>query len=116
MVIDKKEKVCYILEFKRVMERYGGEQEKTKRKAELQQNSLVRGIQKALEGGEWQVILKVFVGGMCGSVEKVFMTNMELLWKVKEIPFENDMYGSCWRSKIGHWGVTTVRFRGMGTE
>ena len=35
MVIDKKEKVCYILEFKRVMERYGGEQEKTKRKAEL---------------------------------------------------------------------------------
>ena len=84
MVIDKKEKVCYILEFKRVMERYGGEQEKTKRKAELQQNSLVRGIQKALEGGEWQVILKVFVGGMCGSVEeKAFMTDMESLGVVE---------------------------------
>ena len=35
MVIDKNEKVCYILEFKRAMERDGGEQEKTKRKAEL---------------------------------------------------------------------------------
>ena len=35
MVIDKKEKVCYILEFKRAMEWYAGEQKKTKRKAEL---------------------------------------------------------------------------------
>ena len=30
MVIDKKEKVCHVLEFKQVMERSGGEQEKTK--------------------------------------------------------------------------------------
>ena len=84
MVIDKKDKVCYILEFKRVMERYGGGQEKTKRKAELQHNRRVRGLEKALKGGEWQVILIVFVGGMCGSVEeKACMANMELLGVVE---------------------------------
>ena len=36
IMIDKKEEVCYVLEFKRVMERYGGEQEKKKGRAELQ--------------------------------------------------------------------------------
>ena len=44
------------------------------------------------------MILTVFVVGMCGSVEeKAFMANMTYceLWKVKEIPFENNMYGSC---------------------
>ena len=25
---------------------------------------------------------------------------------MKEIPFENDMYGSCWRSKIEYWEIT----------
>ena len=35
LVIDKKEKVCHVLDFIRVMERYGDEQDKTKRKAEL---------------------------------------------------------------------------------
>ena len=41
---------------------------------------MVRGLSKALEGGEWRVILIVFVGGMCGSMEeKAFNANMELL-------------------------------------
>ena len=54
------------------------------KKAELQHNSLVRGLERALEGGEWQVVLVVCVGGMCGSVEeKAFMTNMELLGVVE---------------------------------
>ena len=41
-------------------------------------------MEKALEGGEWQVILIVFVGGMCGSMEeKAFMANMDLMGVVE---------------------------------
>ena len=78
MVIDKKEKVCCLLEFERVMERHRGEQEKTTKRTELQHNCLVQGLEKALQGGKWQIMLRVFVGGMCGSVEEeAFMTNMD---------------------------------------
>ena len=34
MVFDKEDKVCYVMEFKRAFERYGGAQEKTRQKAE----------------------------------------------------------------------------------
>ena len=69
-----------MLEFKWVLERHGGAQEKARQRAEQQHGNLVRGLSKALEGGEWRVILIVFVGGMCGSVEeKAFNSNMELL-------------------------------------
>ena len=68
------------MEFKRAFERYGGAQEKTRQKAERQHDNLVRGLNKAIEGGEWRAALVIFVGGMCGSVEeKVFNANMELL-------------------------------------
>ena len=30
MVLDKEEKACYVLEFKRVLERYGGPQEQAR--------------------------------------------------------------------------------------
>ena len=80
MVLDKENKICYVMEFKRAFERYGGAQEKARRKAERQHDNLVRGLNKALEGGEWRAALVIFVGGMCGSVEeKVFNANMELL-------------------------------------
>ena len=73
MVLDKEDKVCYAMKFKRAFERYGGTHEPTRQKAERQHDDLVRGLSKALEGGEWRVTLVVFVGGMCGSVvEKVF--------------------------------------------
>ena len=37
-------------------------------------------MEKALEESERQVMLIVFVGGICGSVEeRAFMANMELL-------------------------------------
>ena len=52
MVLDKEEKVCYVLEFKRALERYGGAQEQARQKAERQHDNLVRGLSKALEGGE----------------------------------------------------------------
>ena len=40
-------------------------------------DDLVRGLSKALDGGEWRVTLIAFTGGMCGSVEEnVFNTNM----------------------------------------
>ena len=80
MVLDKEEKVCWVLEFKRAIERYGGTQERTRQKAERQHENLVRGLSKALDGGEWRVTLAVFVGGMCDSVEEtVFNANIELM-------------------------------------
>ena len=80
MVLDKEEKVCYVLEFKRELERHGGAQEKARQRAEQQHGNLVRGLSKALEGSEWRVTLIVFVGELCGSVEeKAFNANMELL-------------------------------------
>ena len=84
MVLDKEAKVCYVLEFKRVLERRGGAQEKARQRAEQQHGNLVRGLSKALEGGEWRVTLIVFVRGMCGSVEeKAFNANMELLGMIE---------------------------------
>ena len=80
MVLDKEDKVCYVLEFKRAFERYGGAQEQMQQKAERQHDNLVWGLSKALDGGEWRVTLVAFVGGMCGSVEEnVFDANMELM-------------------------------------
>ena len=70
MVLDKEEKVCYVLEFKRGLERRGGAQEKARQRAEQQHGNLVRGLSKVLKGSEWRVTLIVFVGGMCGSVEE----------------------------------------------
>ena len=79
MVLDKEEKVCYVLEFKRTFKRYGGAQEQTRQKAERQSGNLVRGLSKAPED-EWRVILIVVVRGMCSSVkEPVFNANMELM-------------------------------------
>ena len=49
MVLDKEDKVCYVMEFKRAFERYGGVQEKTRQKAKRQNDNLVRGLSKALE-------------------------------------------------------------------
>jgi len=84
MVLDKKDKTCYVIEFKRAFERYGGAQEKTRQKAERQHDSLVRGLTAALNDSAWRVILVVFVGGMCGSVEeKAFNANMELMGVVE---------------------------------
>ena len=68
------------MEFKRAFERFGGVQEKTRQKAERQHDNLVQGLTVALNDSTWQVILVVFVGGMCGSVEeKAFNANMELM-------------------------------------
>ena len=53
MVLDKEEKVCYVLEFKCVLERQGGTQEQARQRAERQHENLVRGLSNALEGGEW---------------------------------------------------------------
>ena len=53
MVLDKENKVSYVMEFKRAFERYGGAQEKTRQKAERQHGNLVQGLNRALEGGEW---------------------------------------------------------------
>ena len=80
MVLDKEDKVSYVMEFKRAFERYWGAQEKTRQKAKRQHDNLVQGLSVTLKGGEWRVTLVVFVGGMCGSVEeKVFNTNMQLM-------------------------------------
>ena len=46
MVLDKEEKVCYVLELKRVLERHGGAQEKARQRAEQQHGNLVRGSAK----------------------------------------------------------------------
>ena len=72
MVLDKEEKVCYLLECKRALERFGGAQEQARQKAERQHDNLVRGLSKTLKGGERRVTLIVFVGGMRGSVEEKF--------------------------------------------
>ena len=78
MVLDKEDKVCYVIEFKRAFERYGVAQEKTRQKAERQHGNLVQGLTGALDDSTWRVILVVFVGGMCGSVEEnAFNANME---------------------------------------
>ena len=80
MVLDKEDKACYVIEFKRAFERYGGAQEKTRQKAEGQHGNLVQGLTGALDDSTWRVILVVFVGGMCGSVEeKALNANMELM-------------------------------------
>ena len=80
MVLDKEDKVCYVVEFKRAFERYGGAQEKTRQKAERQHGNLVQGLTAVLNDSTWRVILGVFVGGMCGSMEeKAFNENMELM-------------------------------------
>ena len=72
MVLDKEEKVCYVLEFKRVLERYGGAQEQARQKAERQHDNSVWGLSKALDGGEWQVTLKVGRGNVRFSGGKSF--------------------------------------------
>jgi hypothetical protein len=80
MVIDKEDKICYVIEFKRAFECYGGAQEKTRQKAERQHDNLVQGLTAALNDSTWRVILVLFGGGMCGSVEeKAFNANMELM-------------------------------------
>ena len=49
-----------------------------------QHDNLVRGLTVALNDSTWRVILVVFVGGMCGSVEeKTFNANMELMGVVE---------------------------------
>ena len=78
MVLDKEDKICYVIEFKRALERHRDAQEKTRQKAERQHDNLVQGLTVALNDSAWRVILVVFVGGMCGSVEeKAFNANME---------------------------------------
>jgi hypothetical protein len=75
MVLDKEDKICYVIEFKRVFERYGGAQEKTRLRAERQHDNLVRGLTVALNDSTWRVILVV--------EEKAFNANMELMGVVE---------------------------------
>ena len=56
MVIDKEDKVCYEIEFKRAFERYGGAQEKTRQKAERQHGNLIQGWTGALNDRTWRVM------------------------------------------------------------
>ena len=49
MVLDKGDKSCYAIEFKRAFERYRGAQEKTRQKAERQHGNLVQGLTAALQ-------------------------------------------------------------------
>ena len=85
------------MEFKRAFERYRSTQEKTRQKAERQHDNLVQGLTGALDDSTWRVILVVFVGGMCGSVEeKALNANMELMGVIESErkSFTKDMYGS----------------------
>ena len=61
MVLDKEDKVCYVVDFKWAFERYGGAQEKTRQKAERQHGNLVQGLTAAPNDSTWRVILVVFV-------------------------------------------------------
>ena len=56
MVLDKEDKICYVIEFKRALERYGVAQEKTRQKAERQHDNLVQGLTVALNDSTWRVI------------------------------------------------------------
>ena len=94
MVMDKEDKIWYVIEFKRAFERYGGAQEKARQKAERQHDKLVLGLTAALNDSTWRVILVVFVGGMCGSVEeKAFNENMELMGVVESERNSNYLQG-----------------------
>ena len=77
IVVDKKKKTCYVLEFKRKMDRWMGYREEATDRAPNQYASLMHGLQGA---SKWTVHLVIIVGGMCGSVHiETFNKNMELL-------------------------------------
>jgi len=62
IVVDKEKEICYVLEFKRKMDRWMGYREEATDKATNQYASLMKGASK------WTVHLVIIVGGMCGSV------------------------------------------------
>jgi len=77
IVVDKKKEICYILEFKRKMDRRMGYREEAADRATNQYASLMHGLKGA---SKWTVHLVILVGGMCGSVHtETFNKNMELL-------------------------------------
>ena len=77
IVVDKKKEICYVLEFKRKMDRWTGYREEATDRATNQYASLMHGLQGA---SKWTVHLVIIVGGMCGSVHtETFNKNMELL-------------------------------------
>ena len=77
IVVDEKKEICYVLEFKRKMDRWMGYREEATDKATNQYASLMHGLQGA---SKWTVHLVIIVGGMCGSVHtETFNKNMELL-------------------------------------
>ena len=65
IVVDKKKEICYVLEFKRKMDRWMWYREETTDRATNQYASLMHGLQGA---SKWTVHLVIIVGGMCGSV------------------------------------------------
>ena len=77
IVVDEKKETCYVLEFKRKMDRWMGYREEATDKATNQYASLMHGLQGA---SKWTVHLVIIVEGMCGSVHtETFNKNMELL-------------------------------------
>ena len=65
IVVDKEQEICYVLEFKRKMDRWIGYREEATDRSTNQCASLMHGLKNA---SRWTIHLVNIVGGMCGSV------------------------------------------------
>ena len=76
-VVDKEKEICYVLEFKRKMDRWMGYREEATDTATNQCASSMHGLRGA---SKLTVPLVIIVWGMCGSVHtETFNENMKLL-------------------------------------
>ena len=77
MVVDKEKEICYVVEFKRKMDRWMGYREEATDRARNQCTSLMHGLKGA---SKWRVHLVIIVWAMYGSVHtKTFNENIKLL-------------------------------------
>jgi len=65
ILVDKKKEICYVLEFKRKMDRWMGYREEATDRVTNQYASLIHGLKGA---NRWTVHLVIIIGDMCGSV------------------------------------------------
>jgi len=88
LVLDTKNKVAYLIEFKRTMDTPKEYRERTEERAREQYQSLLHGLHGATRqkrvGDGWKAQQVIFVGGVGGSLhEETFNKNLEALGVVK---------------------------------
>ena len=93
VVMDRKGKNIYVLEFKRTSDQRRDYREKGEARAAKQHNVLVKSLQTVMRKrplGTWNAKLVTFVGGTCGSVNA-----MALSQNLKELQVLGSKHDTC---------------------